>query len=292
MDIFGDEKEQQTAPVTDENILKDLPKDIQNLYHYSKTQASKKTKFNSDGSVTFYPTDIKLTPGDPKKFTRVKFTKSKAYRSILKGCNCKFSKFPSTNHEAINDLNTEIIEEFQSSGAIICPFITCAIIAWSNHFPLKIKPEHIWLLILQSTATHVEQNAEKLRNKYVKFKGKKELKLSRPGYDGSSASWNSIINDFVKLIDKNTVNDTVKLFDCNFSQSNFIDKLSTKITIMDICKSFFDYKVYTLCGFPSITLTGNKNDWLQLKIKTTKLLNDKVDKKFGKFWGECSASIT
>ena len=55
------------------------------------------------------------------------------------------------------------------------PFIGAALHAYCSHYPLTLKPSHIWLLILQGIATHVELNAEKVRSKWVDFKGKRVL---------------------------------------------------------------------------------------------------------------------
>merc|ERR1719195_2295745 len=62
------------------------------------------------------------------------------------------------------------------------------------------------------------------------------------------------------------------------------EKLAAKVTIMDICKNYFSYRCYTMCGFPQITLDGTKDDWIKLKEKAVKLLNEKVTKKFGEEW--------
>eukprot|EP01084_Bolivina_argentea_P083756 151631_1 len=65
-----------------------------------------------------------------------------------------------------------------------------------------------------------------------------------------------------------------------------VDKISNKITIMDICKNYFQYSGASgiCCGFPKITLNGTKYDWINLKIKCEKILSEKVDKKFGEKW--------
>merc|ERR1712232_402736 len=55
---------------------------------------------------------------------------------------------------------------------------------------------------------------------------------------------------------------------------------------MDICKNYFDFRCSTCCGFPELTIDGTKQDWIKLKEKVTKLLKDKVDRKFGAKWGE------
>ena len=50
-----------------------------------------------------------------------------------------------------------------------------------------------------------------------------------------------------------------------FSNTTSIEDIAQKITIMDICKNYFDYKCMTMCGFPEITLEGTEADWRMLK---------------------------
>ena len=47
--------------------------------------------------------------------------------------------------------------------------------AHTNHYPIRIKPDDIWLLIVQAFSHHVNNNSEELRNMFVNFDGKKEL---------------------------------------------------------------------------------------------------------------------
>ena len=44
-----------------------------------------------------------------------------------------------------------------------------------NHYPIRIKPDDIWLLIVQAFSNHVNANSEQLRKYFVNFDGKKEL---------------------------------------------------------------------------------------------------------------------
>ena len=42
--------------------------------------------------------------------------------------------------------------------------------AHCNHYPVRIKPEDIWFLIVQASSNHhIEENAEKLRHYFVNF---------------------------------------------------------------------------------------------------------------------------
>ena len=45
--------------------------------------------------------------------------------------------------------------------------------AHESHLPIRIKPDDIWLIIVQAFSNHVNNNSEKLRNKFVNFEGKK-----------------------------------------------------------------------------------------------------------------------
>merc|ERR1711920_412695 len=57
-------------------------------------------------------------------------------------------------------------------------FIAAATAAFASHYPLAIRPQHFWLMILQATAVHVAQHAEEVRERWVHHEGKKELAVS------------------------------------------------------------------------------------------------------------------
>jgi len=231
-----------------------------------------KYEINEDGSVTFWPTpdcEISSDPLETIKLTEV-------MSGVAERAKCSRLEMTSDS-----DLNV-----IASNGFPICSFIHASLDAWSNHYPIRFKPEHIWLLILQGVAVHVDQNAEKLRTKYVNHKGKMTLHVQRDNFVMGSADndWEGVIEEFVEQIDANTVEDTAPLFDCDFSRSTAMDKICTKVTIMDICKNYFVYSIGSLCGFPKITLDGNRADWVRLKEKTSVLLRDKVRRQFGAEW--------
>jgi len=48
-----------------------------------------------------------------------------------------------------------------------------ALVAFAEHYPLGLKPDDFWKAILFGFAKHVDQNAEKLRDKFVSHEGKK-----------------------------------------------------------------------------------------------------------------------
>ncbi len=164
-----------------EEMSTKINKKVQELHSYKC-----KHKMNDNGSVTFWPTPNCQPSKDKLKTTKI-------------------SDIINKNIECHSDPNTEIIE------TQTCSFIEAALQAWSNHYSFKIKPEHIWLLILQGVATHVDKNAEKLRDKYVQHDGKMTLLIDRDNFTvgDKNNDWISVINEFVEQIDKNTRKDTM-----------------------------------------------------------------------------------
>ena len=100
-----------------------------------------------------------------------------------------------------------------------------------------------------------------------------------------------MIDEFCEQIDKTTVKDSVSLLEADFSNATKVDKINAKITIMDICKNYFEYRCCTKCGFPQITLTGTKQDWIKIYNKSEKLLKEKVDPEFGEKWSKALLPI-
>ena len=60
------------------------------------------------------------------------------------------------------------------------PLLNGFYIAHTNHYPIRIKPDDIWLLIVQAFSNHVNSNSEELRKYFVNFDGKKELIVKYP----------------------------------------------------------------------------------------------------------------
>eukprot|EP01084_Bolivina_argentea_P022842 42489_1 len=243
------------------DIRSTLPKIVTDLYDY-------KCQYKIDpntGSITFYPSPHLLKKEYGKKiFKKEKFIDSKQSKHFLEKLGCK-------KIEYLYDFDAEIIKK----NDIFHGFARSLDIAYFDHYPLRIKVSHIWLLIMHSLAAHIDVNAEKLRSKYVKHNGKKKLIIDRPEFIKGSKNnnWTSVINEFNEQIDKYTVDNISKLLENNFSVSSNLDKISTKISLMSACKHYFAYIMRCGCGFHQITLDGNKNDWISLKNKIKIILN-------------------
>ena len=152
------------------------------------------------------------------------------------------------------------------------PLLSGFYIAHSNHYPIRIKPDDIWLLILQSFSNHVNINSEELRSLFVDFEGKKTLTVQYPFSDISEVN-RKVIEDFSVQINKQMESflgeKLLDILTANFSTSNFDSILISKISIMGAFKKFFDYRMELCgCGIPYIILEGTAEDYKKILEKT------------------------
>ena len=168
------------------------------------------------------------------------------------------------------------------------PFISATYEAYTKHYPLKIRPDDIWLTILQAAGLHINMNSEELRSQFVNFEGKQLLTVVRPEFvlDSLDNDWGSVTLEFLKKIGENTVGDFREICETTFSTSTPLDHVIRSITVMNVMQKYFHYSLFGGCGFPYIVLEGKKEDWIRLKESTIRLLS-----KLGKFGTEWSQSL-
>eukprot|EP01084_Bolivina_argentea_P290535 499074_1 len=259
-------------PKLDKHFRTKLPKIVLELYDY-------KCKYHinpKDNGLTFYPSPhLSKQQYGTKIFEKEKFIHSNQLKHFLNKLNCK-------SIESVYNYDAQIIKKKDSFHG----FARAMEIAYFDHYPLRIKVSHIWLLIMHALAAHIDVNAEKLREKYVTHNGKKRLTVVRTQFVKGSPKndWESIINEFAQQIDANTVNNVAKLLENDFSTSSNLEKIASKVALMDACKHYFEYLLRGGCGFHQITLDGNKNDWIKLKEKVELVFKDLVDKQWANKW--------
>ena len=153
--------------------------------------------------------------------------------------------------------------------------------SYVNHMPVSVNPDILWMLIVQGFSRHIDQNAEKLRHKFVDFDGKKalvvngdELKIQEITKEG----WERTFKEFVEKIKENAGDRMIKLMTPSFSTTTPTIQVSSQIAIMSCFKNYFKYiRLYGGCGFPYINLEGTLNDYELLKNKVEKLMGYDID---------------
>ena len=93
-----------------------------------------------------------------------------------------------------------------------------------NHYPIIIKPDDIWLLIVQAFSNHVNINSEELRHLFVDFDGKKTLKVEYPLSDIKQVN-RKVLENFSEQINNQMKEflggELIELLTPNFTTTNY-----------------------------------------------------------------------
>ncbi|KAA6373616.1 MAG: hypothetical protein EZS28_030856, partial [Streblomastix strix] len=118
-------------------------------------------------------------------------------------------------------------------------------------------------------------HGEEVRSKFVQFEGKKVLTVKHDNFISGSHKndWTSIFPQFAQQICSFIGKDTQQMIECNFSNTTPTDRICSHITLMDVCKNYFDYSMMEMCGIPWIELMGTVDDWKLVQQKTASLRN-------------------
>lgn len=195
----------------------------------------------------------------PKKKARYNFERS-SLKDLVKNDILGFS-FDEKEELAYINSKTPILNGFY--------------LAHSNHYPIRIKPDHIWLLIIQAFSNHVNANAEYLRRLFVNFDGKKTLSVNYPLSSVDQvdkkilANFSEQINDQMKKYLGVALLETLTP---NFTTTDDNSLLVCKISMMGAFKKYFKYERHLCgCGIPYIILEGTAEDYEKIIEKAKKL---------------------
>ena len=140
--------------------------------------------------------------------------------------------------------------------------------AHCNHYPIRIKPDDIWLLILQSFSCHVNENSEKLRSYFVNFDGQKELKIPIECLEIGKKHLEIFVEEINKKMVEFLGKDLLENLTPYFTTTDNNSKLVCKISIMNTFKHYFIFSLLQIsCGIPYIILEGTAEDYKKIILK-------------------------
>ncbi|EGC40386.1 hypothetical protein DICPUDRAFT_18684, partial [Dictyostelium purpureum] len=157
-------------------------------------------------------------------------------------------------------------------------FITSAIMSYSTHHHLVIRPEDVWFQIINQFSIYVNKYSNELSSKFVDFKQKKDLVVITKN-PILNAPYDEMVLEMANQIEKNIIDPSLKNWLIpNFTTTTPVDKVVFSVALMATMKNYFNYIFETECGIPKVTLLGTLNDWIQLKERVSLLKNFEVNK--------------
>ncbi|BCY13618.1 DUF4419 domain-containing protein [Actinoplanes sp. L3-i22] len=143
------------------------------------------------------------------------------------------------------------------------PLLGAVARAFTDHRPLTLSPDAVWLTVLQGVARHIRVHADELRDRLVGHQGRELLTVRVPG----APVWPEVVAAFEQLLPA-AFGD---VFALDFSTSSAVDRMAGRVVLMDAWSPYFAYRVETLCGIPSVTLTGTAADWRVIRARVDHL---------------------
>ncbi|KAI0096544.1 hypothetical protein F4814DRAFT_435045 [Daldinia grandis] len=144
-------------------------------------------------------------------------------------------------------------------------FVRAVYQAYSSHYHLKIRPEDVWFSILAQLSTHINANAEELRPFFVAHEGQKDLQVVEAGTI-TSVDFGTLAIRMTDEIRKNVVDpDLTAWIMPDFTTTTHTDTVTAAVLMMGALQKYFKYFNMLTCGIPSVTLLGEREDWVKIR---------------------------
>ncbi|KAG8810409.1 hypothetical protein FRC19_004560 [Serendipita sp. 401] len=143
-------------------------------------------------------------------------------------------------------------------------FIDAVVEAYNNHHHLIIRPDDVWCAILSQFNLYVNANAEELRSKFVAHEGQKELEVKAEG-TRYTVDFGMMAATMGQLLKQNILDPSLHVWIIpDFTTTTPNDVVICSIMMMSTLQKYFTYLFTLDCGIPTITLLGEKKDYLSI----------------------------
>ncbi|KAI0642689.1 hypothetical protein C8Q79DRAFT_983566 [Trametes meyenii] len=150
-------------------------------------------------------------------------------------------------------------------------FVWAVLAAYKSHHNLIIRPDDVWIAILNQLSSYVNAHAEELRDYFVSHQGKQELVVSAVG-SRYTLDFGSMARQMTQKIEDHVVDKTlVGWILPDFTTTTVKDTTVCAISMMSTLRSYFNYRMVAICGIPSVTLAGDRADWEKLLARLDRL---------------------
>jgi hypothetical protein len=218
-----------------------------------------KTGLNQDATVT---TNTALLQSSSKAWTIEKLK----------------SKYVQTNKK-IGREDRKVLQssfDYGLGGNPIIPygngFVDGVVRAFNQDLHLVLRPDDIWLAILTQFSMYVNGHAEELRPFFVEHQGKKQLNVDFRPLSLFEADMGNVAHAMTKEIQKNVTDaELQKWMIPTFSTTTSTDVAVASFVMMGSLQKYFEYIAMGGCGFPSVTLLGEKDDWEAIADRVERL---------------------
>lgn len=169
--------------------------------------------------------------------------------------------------EACSDYRADCVREVTFHA-----LLAAAHFAFSQHRPLVLSPDMVWVALVQGLARHVRNHAERLRDRFVSHQGKVEIRVVRDDLHRGSPenAWGGVIRELSARV-RTHLGPRYDGLVADFSTTGPAERTACEVALLDTFQPYFEYRVACICGIPEVTLEGAADDWRRLRDKVEAL---------------------
>ncbi|KAK3368301.1 hypothetical protein B0H63DRAFT_488214 [Podospora didyma] len=144
-------------------------------------------------------------------------------------------------------------------------FVNAIVRGYSHHHHVVLSPEDVWFSILTQLNFYINKNAEALRHLFVAHKGQVGLEILYPPQDWRGIDFGAFAKQMTEVMQQKILDPSLREWILpNFSTTTDNDTVVASILMMGALQKYFTYTCGQLCGLPSVTLLGERDDWVKL----------------------------
>ena len=210
------------------------------------------------------PFTIRTTTNPPREY-RATWSKD-ATHLFQRSCNTQFKR-----HKRILQTSFRNLSEADHVSPYENGFVKAAFLAYSNHHHLHIRPEDVWFSILSQISFYVNKHAEELRSSFVSHEGKKEVEVTGVGSIDTADVGKlavELTSGMGKYLNDKTLREWVLP---DFTTTTEDDTVIAAIIMMGTMQKYFEFKMSLVCGIPSVTLLGEREDWVKIRNRLDRI---------------------
>ncbi|MCB9896056.1 MAG: DUF4419 domain-containing protein [Planctomycetes bacterium] len=151
-------------------------------------------------------------------------------------------------------------------GVTYHPLYWAVHMGYSEHRPIVLSPDMVWLTIVQGLAQHVRNNKDDLWHHFAGADVEPVLTVVREDIVRGSPEnlWSEVIADLAQQVGTYLPEIRNQLVP-TFSTTGVHERAAFEVALLEVVLPFYLYQVSAICGIPQVTLEGTPEDWMLLR---------------------------
>lgn len=160
-------------------------------------------------------------------------------------------------------------------------FVQCVHDAYAEHRPLSIRPDDVWMLIIQGFSIHANLHMEQLESEmFVSAKPDALTVRNDMLLEETPEAWKDLVHGLSRQVERYAKPKVYAAMVPSFSTTTATDHTAYEVAMLETASKVFTYAGESGCGIPSIRLEGAPEDWKAVQESFEKLTTYGLDDWF------------